>query len=272
VCLGLLLLALVPSKWPWHFGALAAIGAVAVAAEFERLGRERNQHGRNLGRFALALIALTSVALYAWLGAGSLLLPLELQETDLTQVFNPASFVLVCMSVVALSYWMLSRRDVHVLDALVRSMVVVVPLAVVALTATLFIRDASVTAWSPARQNIETLTGRESCGIADQLGVGRDLVRDAARRRSGVLVEPSLLLFVPCVRPSKIEHGLIELPTAAVFATSYFAVRELDGPFSAVSDLYELDSVTSGSQRVDVVDVVDDVQGLTRLEVERIED
>ena len=37
VALGLVLLAFVPSKWPWHFGALIGIGAVAVAAEVTRL-------------------------------------------------------------------------------------------------------------------------------------------------------------------------------------------------------------------------------------------
>ena len=40
LALALLLLVSTPSKWPWHFGALIGLGAVAVAAETARLRRD----------------------------------------------------------------------------------------------------------------------------------------------------------------------------------------------------------------------------------------
>ena len=50
VAVGLALLTLVPSKWPWHFGTLAAIGAVTVGIETARLGRSRSPPIRVLPR------------------------------------------------------------------------------------------------------------------------------------------------------------------------------------------------------------------------------
>ena len=64
---GLLLLAFVPSKWPWHFGALAGIGALALATEVERLLGERATGTRAFARAAVLLGLGLSISLWAFL-------------------------------------------------------------------------------------------------------------------------------------------------------------------------------------------------------------
>ena len=59
------LLAVVPSKWTWHFGALIGLGAVALSAESTRLlrmGRSAAATGRAVGALVLGVVT----TLWAW--------------------------------------------------------------------------------------------------------------------------------------------------------------------------------------------------------------
>jgi cell wall arabinan synthesis protein len=87
LAIGLGLLAFVPSKWPWHFGTLAAVGAVAMAAEVAHLiSSSRAQSTWPLRQLA-ALLTVSTACLWAWWGpiAGS---PLELQTIRWSDAFN----------------------------------------------------------------------------------------------------------------------------------------------------------------------------------------
>ena len=65
VVLALVLLMATPSKWPWHFGALIGIGAVALAAEVSRLADEGRQSNWRFGLRPFGAIVLV-LAGNAW--------------------------------------------------------------------------------------------------------------------------------------------------------------------------------------------------------------
>jgi hypothetical protein len=340
LAVALVLLAFVPSKWPWHFGTLAAVGAVAMAAEVTHLVLgSRASSAWTLRQFA-ALLAVSTACLWAWWGpiAGS---PLELQTIRWSDVFNRYPWLvgvtaLVCATASSEVWRARRRRDratwarsaLWTLLALVtvwvwwrpgtsllhlstttwrdgfnvRSWLAVVPvLMLVTATATVhrgprtrgvlvaataawvipiaslaFIGntivglslDASRSNWSPARQNLEAVTERTSCGLADQLG--GDVAKTMRDRGTTTLLVPSLALFFPCATIPGIRNGVVQIPTLIAYEGVPWPLQVKDGPFAAVADLYATQKIAQGPRDVEVLGVSDTLPGVTRTDAVRV--
>ena len=338
VALGLL--AFVPSKWPWHFGTLAAVGAVALAAEVEHLiSSSRSSSTWPLRQFA-ALLAVSTACLWAWWGpiAGS---PLELQTIRWSDVFNRYPWLvgvpaLVCATVISEVWRARRRRDratwaksaLWTLFGVVtvwvwwhpgtsllhlgmttwrdsfngRSWIAVVPalmlvaaaatvhrgprtrgvllattaawvipiasLAFVANTIVGLSLDASRSNWSPARQNLEALTGRTSCGLADQLE--GDLAKAMRERGTTTLLVPSLALSFPCATIPGIRNGVVQIPKLVAYEGVPWPLQVKDGPFAAVADLYATQKIVQGPRDVEVLEVSDTLRNFTRADAVRV--
>jgi len=270
VAVALVLLAFVPSKWPWHFGALAAMGAVATAAEVARLLRERDQPGWQTIRPVFALAAVGAVTLWSWSAPGAWGL-LDLQETSWRSGFNPYSFLVLASILVVVAVRSLrAGREGGLLEGIVGKAMAIVLFAAVGLTALILIRDAAVTAWSPARQNLEAIAGRSSCGLAHQLRGEGYVFELLADPETPVYLEPPLAVYFPCSTTPALEDGLVEVPRLVVVQSDRRRLLdERDSPFAAVSDLYGLTSVAHGPRGVEVLSVADAVPGLVRLDADR---
>jgi len=269
VVVALALLALVPSKWPWHFGAIAAVGAVALAAEVARLIGERDEPRWRAIRPILALASVGAIVLWSWRAPGWSLL--DLQETSWRSGFNADSFlVLIAILAISTAVSIRSGSKREGLEASVGRALAIVSFAAVGLTCAILIRDAAVTAWSPARQNLEALAGRSSCGLAHQLrGEGNvsDLLADP---NAPVYLEPLVTPYFPCATIPTIEDGLVEVPRFVVFQRRpRLLLDERDSPFAAVSDLYGLTSIAHGPREVEVLSVADTIPGFVRVDADR---
>ena len=64
--IGLILLIAVPSKWPWHFGALMGIAAIAVATETHRIRSDDHRPRSWQARWLLAVAAITVAIAWSW--------------------------------------------------------------------------------------------------------------------------------------------------------------------------------------------------------------
>ena len=243
LALGLLSLAFVPSKWPWHFGGLIAIGAVAAATEVERFVRERRVDRSEI-RSLVALVAVASIALWSWQAAGSLG-TIDLQEASWRWLFGLGgydwSLVLLALIVVSAPFLLLARYGTSFrLSSLDLGWpVAAASLAAVVATAAILIIDAASAPWTPIRQNLEALRGVESCGLADRLSTNSpSLTVELARPGVRTLVDPSLAVYLPCATLPKVRAGLVELPRKTIHDRSVVSSFRLKGPFAAVPDLY----------------------------------
>jgi len=145
-----------------------------------------------------------------------------------------------------------------------------VSFAVVGVTAVILVRDATVAAWSPARQNIDALAGRSSCGLAHQLRGEGDVSELLADPDKPVYLEPPVALYFPCATTPALEEGLVEVPRLVVVQSHrQLLLDERDNPFVAVSDLYGLTSVARGPRGVEVFSVADDIPGFVRVDAAR---
>jgi arabinosyltransferase C len=185
---GAALIALTPSKWPWHFGALGGFAALAVAVELRRLGLE-TRGGKSRNRRSLLVLAATVVAsAIVWRG-GAFFGDFSVLEVKFGRggaglsgmdLSSPMPWVVVgvgalvaCGCVAALMGRFSVRAAVDRWLALSGAWAVPVAVGVVVVaTLGLFVTDAfaSSPGWSLARQNYEDLMG-QTCGLADDVEV-----------------------------------------------------------------------------------------------------
>jgi arabinosyltransferase C len=185
---GVVLMALTPSKWPWQLGALGGFAALASAAELGRLGLEP-VGGESRNRRSLLVLGVTLVAsAVAWRGGaffgdfavldvdfgrgGSRFLGIDLSSPVPWLVL--AAGTLGAGVVIATCHRRLAFRpmlDSWLAHAGIWAVPVTVGVVVVAALG-LFVTDAfaSSPGWSLPRQNYDDLTGR-TCGLADDVGV-----------------------------------------------------------------------------------------------------
>ena len=190
VVLALLLLAVTPSKWPWHFGALVGIGAVALATEVHRLAGEGDERSRSIGLRPLGAIVLV-LAANAW--AWGPLAPwnaLDLRtlrwSTTAGSLVHAGSHVtpgsmkqwplVLAVAVLAVAVWGRWRRGrwegSGALWSAALWVVVIVAAPTLAYTAGYFVRDTQLTdGWTLLRQNLDSLRGTTTCGLGDALTV-----------------------------------------------------------------------------------------------------
>ncbi len=191
LAVGLLLLIATPSKWPWHFGTLIGIGAVAVATETEYLRRAATLSRRWRALPFLAVGAAAIVGAWSWRTRAHWN-PVDLRTLDWRPALEndlPLSQLAGALPVALLAVALLvalargRRGQLHAVPWRVASWtapVLAVPVLVFT-AATLVVDSAKTSSWTLARQNIETIVGDPGCGLAEDLFVS---VRSSARALS----------------------------------------------------------------------------------------
>jgi hypothetical protein len=183
--IALLLLIATPTKWPWHFGALIGIGALAVAAETARLRlAARSSRGWDARPFVVIVAAVVTAA-WAWfprnawgdLDLLTLQWTLSFENRTLTLAKVAATVPVLLLGALALLELRRGRSQRRLPDVAWRTATWTVPvlaLPLVAFTIAVLVADTVKTSsWTLARQNLESLTGRLDCGLADDALVAR---------------------------------------------------------------------------------------------------
>lgn len=274
VAIGLLLLAFVPSKWPWHFGALLGVGAVAVAAEVTRLTRESETSQTWPIRSIVALILVGAGTSWAWRAQGEWS-PLGLQEANWGEGFGyqKSAALFLVAAAFGIVIWRSRRIQRFVLrPQSIAGVTTGALFGVVGVTIAVLVHDAAVSPWSPPRQNIEALAGGNSCGLAHQLQSSGDLVQLLSDPDVRTLLVPEVAVYFPCATIPSVGGGLVEIPRLVAFESSPWPLRAHDGPFAAISDLYELRRIargTRGARGVEVLSVAGRIRTFVRVDAVR---
>jgi Mycobacterial cell wall arabinan synthesis protein len=174
------LLVLTPSKWPWHFGAVLAIAAVAVAAESARV-REQARGSQRWSQWPFfAVAAACAAAAWSWTLRTSWG-GVDLRTLDWTpelESWVPVSHLASALPLLLLAAALVRARyrgasQLPAIPWRVASWtapLVSVPLIV--FTAAVLIADMVKTpGWTLARQNLEAVWRDQGCGLADDLDV-----------------------------------------------------------------------------------------------------
>ncbi len=176
--LGLLLLVATPSKWPWHFGTLIGIAAIAVAVETARLGEEARRARGWSARPFLVIGAAVVAAAWSW-SPRHLWSDLDLRtlgwtlgfETSLVNLAKLAGAIPLALLAALGAAELIrgnGRRLPEVPWRVARWMAPVLAVPLVAFTVGVLVTDAVRTSsWTLARQNLDTLAGGSGCGLAD---------------------------------------------------------------------------------------------------------
>jgi len=187
LALGLVALLLTPSKWPWHFGALVVVGAVAVGVEAAQFARAtRDGRGWSIRPLVVGLVVVAAGA-WAWSYRSSWS-PFDLRShgwpPDIGELIAPLdgvalssllTWVLLLLYVIAgvgiVQILRKSRRGLGTVPWTVAAWIVpLIALPLLVTTMGTFTRDALTTeGWTLARQNVGSFVGRAGCGLADDL-------------------------------------------------------------------------------------------------------
>jgi Mycobacterial cell wall arabinan synthesis protein len=255
VGVGLLLLFLTPSKFPFHFGALLGLGAVAAAAETARIRGEGARADRWSAWPFLALGAAAAVGSWSWWTRWPWT-PLDLVTLDWRPAFEdalPMSRVALVLPLLLLGGGVLlaiARGRKAALPAVpwrvasASAVVLTVPPLVFAV-AILVADGVKTPSWTLARQNVASIAGRAGCGLGDEVVAGvRGSTRSFGRElaSSPSLVYPELLPYFPCTRLPALRAGIVEVPRYVVIADYPDPPLRytLTSPFVGLLDLYEV--------------------------------
>jgi hypothetical protein len=178
--LGVLLLVATPSKWPWHFGTLVGIGAVAVAIETDRLRAAIRERRWSVWPFAVVGAAAVAGS-WPWARRTSWN-PADLRTLDWTPELGGGvtmarvAFLLplaLLAGATLLALVRQRREELLAVPWLVACWTaLVVALPPIAFTAGVLVADSTKTSgWTLARQNLGAIAGDQGCGLADDLSV-----------------------------------------------------------------------------------------------------
>ncbi len=270
VAVALLLLAFVPSKWPWHFGAFVGIGALAAGAEVARLVRERPRPGRLDLRFIATIAVVTTVVLFVWSAPGNWATAAVLQSATWREGFNTYTWLAVLGLVVLVAVVDRARRKRRKLPAneqlsrITGWAIVLVSFAAVGVTVAILAIDAAISSWSPARQNLAALVGGETCGFASELRGDRDLTAQITDPASPTLAVPPLTAYLPCATSPAIDGGVVKIPRLVLLYLRMWPLDRTHSPFGAVLDLYALQEIARGPESTRVFTVDRRIPGFAR--------
>ncbi|MDQ3672038.1 MAG: arabinosyltransferase domain-containing protein, partial [Actinomycetota bacterium] len=177
--LSLVLLIATPSKFPWHFGALVGVAAVALAAEIARLRQESLSSTGSSARPLMVLGAAVLAVAWSWTPRTSWS-TFDLRTLDWNlgvETWLPLSTVVTGLPVALLATaTVIVRRDrarrasAPWLAASWTVPVITVPL--LAFTIAVLAADAVRTdSWTLTRQNLGALRGDAGCGLGDGVHV-----------------------------------------------------------------------------------------------------
>ncbi len=275
VAVALLLLAFIPSKWPWHFGAFVGMAAIAATAEVARLIRERTQPGRLDVRFVAAMAVLPAVVLVAWSAPGRWGAASVLQTATWRDGFNAYTWLAVLLLVVVVAVVDRARlrrqklRAGERLSTITGWAITLVSFAAVGVTVAILVIDAAISSWSPTRQNLEALVGGKTCGFAHELRGKGDLTGQIADAGSPTFVVAPVAPYLPCATTPTIDGGLVEIPSLVLLYLRSWPLDETDSPFAAVPDLYELRGIARGPEGMKVLSVNRRIQGFALVDAVR---
>ncbi len=270
VAVALVLLAFVPSKWPWHFGTFVAIGALAAAAEVARLIRGRIEPSRLDVRFIAAAAVLPPVLLLAWSAPGNWATATVLQNATWRDGFNvytwlAVSAILVVVAVVDRARLRRQRLPANEqLSTITGWAVALMSFAAVGVTVAILMIDATISSWSPIRQNLAALVGGETCGFASELRGNGDLKARLADADSPTLVVPPVGVNLPCTTAPAIHGGAVEIPRLVLLYLRSWPLDKTDSPFAALPDLHKLQLLARGPEGMRVFSVNRRIPGFAR--------
>ena len=234
---GLVLLALTPSKWFWHFGGLVPIAALAVAIEFRAVQGWRRIVV--LGGMALALGWVWSDALpwaefdlrtQRWWPGASNFIPFNLT--------SPVTWIVLAGVVSALAVMVTAWRPAATPWTPVEATALMATGLVIAVTAATFVLDVVRTdGWTYGRQSLAELTGSGDCGLGEEFRIpvrgsvdeatllASDGTFDAdaltewipmsalgASAVADVMITPELVQYFRCIDLPRIVDGVVEPP------------------------------------------------------------
>jgi hypothetical protein len=177
----LALLALLPSKWTWHFGALIAVSPLALVAALRRPASGLVEPPAKLSPWATAMALLATSGAVAW--AFSSTDPWALFDLR-TQRWWPGAENLLPVSLASARVWLAGWAVTWVILRRWRAgrhrgqasslIAVSVSLLAVGLTASTFALDVVRTdGWTFGGSALETAMGRSECGLGDVVRVPR---------------------------------------------------------------------------------------------------
>lgn len=246
----LLLLVTTPSKWPWHFGALIGIAAVAAALECARLRIEaRSARGWALWPY-VAVGATMLAAAWAWhernpWNALDLRTRGWVAASESHLSVSTVATLLPGLLLVSLLLWeaLRRRRDKYASvgwrAASWAAPILAVPLLLV--TAAVLARDTAATShWTLARQNIDGLRARPDCGLADD-------ALSPVRGDHTTLVMPDIAMYLPCAKPPRLGDGIVAPPDHLVTSSLWNGLGYSSSPFTGIYDLYPVEPVSLGA-------------------------
>lgn len=189
---GMGLLAITPSKWPWHFGSLIALLAIALAVELRAMRRSSTTASGILFALGAAFAAawswqgssrmnLEDLVTMSWIAGGVEGLPINLSSAIL--------WAGIAFAVLFLTRW---RRSALAAGPEMLATLLCFTLILVPWTAILV--DSAITdGWTFPRQNVTALGDRDSCGLADSTVVPSQgsLIRLVSAERADAQVGPS---------------------------------------------------------------------------------
>jgi hypothetical protein len=178
VALSLAMLLVTPSKWPWHFGTIVGLTAVGAAVELDRfLGGGRPRRLRGVAAPLVAVVAVILAA--AWASANPTpWTVLDLRRLERSALVGPvhlgsakqwlaAAAVLLAAGV---AWQALRRRSVVAAPWLLAAWIVpaAASTVVVPTLAESIVDAVRFPGWTLARQSVDGLAGRASCGLGDE--------------------------------------------------------------------------------------------------------
>lgn len=228
--LSLVLLALVPTKWVWHFGSLAGYVAVAMAFEFaswrRRLTRESTVLLIPVAMISAFVLVAAAVAAEPWNSIDLRSLSWKgLSDGTRLVILGTASAAVAVGSIV----WVRRRRRPlrEAVTVAMASMLVIASATAVAFTIGLLAADAIVTdGWTFGRQNADALTFSSYCGAADEImlpartpGGERASLTQITNEAPEleVFVHPDIALYLPCIHHQARSAGV--WPVADILIT-----------------------------------------------------
>jgi hypothetical protein len=252
------LLALSPSKWIWHFGALTPLSAACFGVEWHRWRSGHQERRQQTGAAVILTVAILTYVIswtggYAW---DPLLIRVPHHEQWAPSVakswLDPRLLVPAVLGMAATTSFAWKRNRSSrgsFAKALKTASVWAAPgFVVAAIGVTLatigFDGLLRTSGWTLTKQNLGLLPA-EDCGLASEVTIAAS--GDGATKLSNlladldgpVLASPQIRMYFPCTEQPSINDGLAEIPLAILAVEDWPHLRPTS-PLYLLSDVASL--------------------------------